>query len=98
MLVVPKDTFDTYILTDASGRVDWAGPNNPTACLFIFGGFLGWRGAHHMLVKSPYDPGGGIDAIDVRPGQRAPVSTYNARDVIVVPADSLSPAVRDADS
>ena len=31
-----------------------------------------------------------------RTGQRARVSTYDARSVIVVPADSLSPSVRDA--
>jgi hypothetical protein len=104
MLVVPKDALDTYILTDASGRnahrrpVDWAcAGTNPTECSqLVFGGFLGWRGAHHILVKSPEDPGRGIDAIDIRTGQRTRVSTHDAARVIVVPADNLPPGVRDA--
>jgi hypothetical protein len=104
MLVVPKDALDTYILTNASGRdahrrpVDWACTGrNPTTCSqLVFGGFLGWRGTDHMLVKSPEDPGRGIDAIDIRTGHRTRVSTHDAARVIVVPADNLLPGVRDA--
>jgi hypothetical protein len=103
-LVVPRDALDTYVLTDASGgdayrrRVDWSCTGtNPTACSqLVFGSFLGWRGPNHMLVKSPEDPGHGIDAIDVRTGQRTRLTTYDAARVIVAPADALSPPVRDA--
>jgi hypothetical protein len=49
-----------------------------------------------MLVKSPEDPGRAIDAVDIRTGQRTRVSKYDAARVIVAPADSLPPAVRDA--
>ncbi|GIJ63926.1 hypothetical protein [Virgisporangium aurantiacum] len=103
-LVVPRDALDTYVLTDPSGadvyrrRVDRpCTGTNPTACsLLVFGGFLGWRGPNHMLVKSPEDPGRGIDAIDVRTGERTRLTTYDAVRVIVAPADALSPPVRDA--
>jgi hypothetical protein len=103
-LVVPRDALDTYVLTDASGgdayrrRVDWpCGGTNPTQCsLLVFGGFLGWRGPNHMLIKSPEDPGHGIDAIDVRTGERTRLTTYAAARVVVAPADALPPPVRDA--
>ena len=102
-LFVSKDALDTLKLTDATGKVetgatlDWTcGTEPPTVCpRAFFSGFLGWRGDRQILMNSP-DGQNGIDAVDVRTGTRTRVTTYDAIRVLVAPADSLSPSVREA--
>lgn len=110
LLVVPDDALDTFALTDASGRISnrvrvtWPscteklGPPDQVICPRTWSeGFLGWRGDRHLLVPtSQLDPYGGIDAVDVRTGERTTVTTIHGFDVVIVPADHLPPRVRDA--
>lgn len=111
LLIVPNDAPDSFAVTDAAGRsgtpfrVTWptclARPAterwNPALCPTTRGeGFLGWRGEGHILVPSEPDWRNTIDAVDVRTGERTVVARFDGEWVVVVPADTLPPQVRDA--